>query len=139
MMRITLPKWMNLFIVLGIIGLISILTGYIFNTSICIFYNTTGVPSPSCGMTRAYKSLFRGDLSAAFKYHPLFILPPLLPLLFTKTIRKNKKLLNSLIALAMVILLGTWIVRLIVLFPDKDPFFFNQGALIPRLYNKIFK
>ena len=38
----------------------------------CIFRFTTGVPCPGCGMTRAYAALLRGDVAAAFAYHPLF-------------------------------------------------------------------
>lgn len=36
------------------------------------------IPCPGCGMTRAWLSLLRGDLSAAFLYHPLFWTAPLL-------------------------------------------------------------
>ena len=38
----------------------------------CIFRFTTGVPCPGCGMTRAYAALLRGEVAAAFAYHPLF-------------------------------------------------------------------
>ena len=42
----------------------------------------TGISCPGCGMTRAWLSLLlRGDLEAAFHYHPLFwILIPGMPL-----------------------------------------------------------
>ena len=42
----------------------------------------TGISCPGCGMTRAWLSLLlRGDLKAAFYYHPLFwILVPAVPL-----------------------------------------------------------
>ena len=42
----------------------------------------TGISCPGCGMTRAWLSLLlRGDLEAAFHYHPLFwILIPGVPL-----------------------------------------------------------
>ena len=35
----------------------------------------TGISCAGCGMSRAWLSLLRGDISAAFFYHPLFWLP----------------------------------------------------------------
>ena len=35
----------------------------------------TGISCAGCGMSRAWLSLLRGDLAAAFAYHPLFWLP----------------------------------------------------------------
>ena len=35
----------------------------------------TGISCAGCGMSRAWLSLLRGDVSAAFFYHPLFWLP----------------------------------------------------------------
>ena len=56
----------------------------------------TGISCPGCGMTRAWLSLLlRGDLEAAFHYHPLFwILIPAVPLFlyrhrFSERTRKN--------------------------------------------------
>ena len=48
----------------------------------CPIKYITGISCPGCGMTRAWLSLLlRGDLKAAFYYHPLFwILIPGVPL-----------------------------------------------------------
>ena len=35
----------------------------------------TGISCPGCGMTRAWGAVLRGDFAAAFRYHPLWILP----------------------------------------------------------------
>lgn len=35
----------------------------------------TGISCAGCGMSRAWLSLLRGDLAAAFAFHPLFWLP----------------------------------------------------------------
>jgi len=37
----------------------------------CPFYAITGHPCPFCGGTRSYAAMWRGDLGAAFRYHPL--------------------------------------------------------------------
>lgn len=46
----------------------------------CPFKRLVGFPCPFCGMTRAYVSLFKLDIAAAFYWHPLFLLG--LPTLF---------------------------------------------------------
>ncbi len=39
----------------------------------CFFRFFTGVPCPSCGMTRAFLSLLKLDFYRSFYYHPLLI------------------------------------------------------------------
>jgi hypothetical protein len=39
--------------------------------SICIFYDTTGLPCPGCGLTRSFVCLAHGRLAEAFRWHPL--------------------------------------------------------------------
>ncbi len=48
----------------------------------CPFLAWTGLPCPTCGMTRAWIAVLTLDLSAAFAYHPLFWTVPLLYLCF---------------------------------------------------------
>lgn len=38
---------------------------------LCLFRRTTGVPCPSCGLTRATAHLLHGDLVGALRLHPL--------------------------------------------------------------------
>jgi hypothetical protein len=38
---------------------------------ICVFRETTGLPCPGCGMTRAMSSLAKGNLASAMHYHLL--------------------------------------------------------------------
>jgi hypothetical protein len=38
--------------------------------SLCVFRRALGIPCPGCGLTRAVAALLRGDLRAAFAYHP---------------------------------------------------------------------
>ena len=44
----------------------------------CVFLWLTGIPCPGCGMTRAWIAVLRGQLTAAFAYHPLFWTAPIL-------------------------------------------------------------
>lgn len=44
----------------------------------CPILAVTGIPCPTCGVTRALFSLLRGDFEGYFKYHPLAV-----PLVFS--------------------------------------------------------
>jgi hypothetical protein len=45
---------------------------------VCPTATLFGIPCPGCGLTRATLALFRGDVAAALKFHPLvFVLTPL--------------------------------------------------------------
>lgn len=44
----------------------------------CLFRNVFGIECPSCGISRAWLALLKGDLRAAIGYNPLFWLPPAL-------------------------------------------------------------
>lgn len=39
----------------------------------CTFYRATGFPCPGCGGTRAFCSLFRGELWKSIWYHPVVL------------------------------------------------------------------
>ena len=38
---------------------------------LCLLRRTTGLPCPTCGMTRSFCAMGRGDLGDAFRNHPL--------------------------------------------------------------------
>jgi len=125
------------FIMFLFIGSISLLFSFIFKRSACLFLNLTGVPCPSCGMTRAYILLLRGDISQAFYYHPLFIAPIVITIMMHEKISANKKLFNRLIIILIVIIFIVYLVRLILLFPENEPFVFFSDAILPKFYRFI--
>jgi hypothetical protein len=43
-------------------------------SSICMMRRTTGIPCPTCGMTRSLASLAKGQFSQSLDYHPFGIL-----------------------------------------------------------------
>ena len=42
-----------------------------FGVTLCPMKRLLGVPCPTCGTTRAFAALFRGDVSGAFAQQPL--------------------------------------------------------------------
>ena len=108
----------------------------------CLFKFITGLPCPGCGMTRAYLHLFTGDIKGAFYYHPLFWLVPIV--LVIVIWRKNPycqkwRQANSLWFGVLGLVLGVYLVRLGLYFPQQAPLDFDAQAVLPRLIASIFK
>lgn len=45
-----------------------------FPTPLCPLHTLTGIPCPTCGMTRATNALLHGDFAGALKWNPLLTL-----------------------------------------------------------------
>lgn len=83
----------------------------------CFFRFLTGVPCPSCGMTRAFMALIKLKLTDSFYYHPLLI-----PSLITAFIaihgdvpifNINKKICDVYLWIFIIIFLAVYLFRLI--------------------------
>ena len=96
--------------------------------SICVIYNTTGLPCPSCGMTRAFLYLAKLDFAEAFHYHPLF---PMVPLLFFSYLKGNQKLLITICLIFIVV----WLIRMVLYFPDIEPLNYNNSSIFGIIIN----
>jgi len=125
------------FVIFLSVGIVGILFGLIFERSICLFLNITGIPCPACGMTRAYISLFKGNLAQAFYYHPLFLIPIVVIFISHEKIKSNKKVFNGLIISLIIIVMIVYVIRLILFFPDKEPLTFFSDAILPRFFRFI--
>ena len=83
----------------------------------CLLRNFTGIPCPTCGMTRAWLACFRLELWAAFCCHPMFWSIPVLALAFLLEgyAFPGRKITS---AISIVTLLGfgiTWLIRIVLL------------------------
>ncbi len=102
----------------------------------CVFRKTTGVPCPGCGMTRAHLAALRLDFKDAFFYHPLWFLPAPLAaaeLFFPGGVFRSKKAQNALTAVLLAAVLGVYLVRMILYFPDTPPMEYQPDNLLLRL------
>lgn len=114
-----------------------VLLGFVNIKTRCIFKMVTGIPCPSCGMTRSYISLLHGNIYKAFFYHPLFLIPIILFIMyilkeFSSIIKKiySSKYLWIIITILFIIV---YIIRMNALFPNKAPMNTYKDAIIPHI------
>ncbi|CEO08340.1 DUF2752 domain-containing protein [Paraclostridium sordellii] len=90
----------------------------------CLLKNKIGIPCPGCGMTRALESFLHGDIKKAFYYHPLFLIPIFIAIVFLfgnndffAKLIKNKNIWIFLVILVLLV----YIIRMVLMFPDVAP------------------
>ncbi len=116
------------------------------NGNLCYFKATIGFPCPGCGLTRSYLCLFKGDLKGAFYYHPLFLLPLIVfmvfflyyqPFIEIKIVKKlyNSKVFWICILIPLAIL---YVIRLILFFPNVEPMNYNENNILLNTFKHIF-
>ena len=124
-------KVLVLYFIFIVIGGISFIISLFADISLCIMYNVTGIPSFSCGMTRAFGSL--PYIRQALAYHPLFFVVPFIPLLLLVSVKTR----NIISALLIILFIGTWIIRMVLLFPHSEPMLYNENSLFEYIRNVI--
>ena len=116
------------------ISVIILLAFAVFSdTGICVFRRVTGVPCPSCGMTRSYLALFHGDLKTAFFMHPLFWLVPIIAGLLLFSHFKKIKFTKVYIVIT-IIFIAVYILRMILYFPHTYPMDYEFSSIIGRIF-----
>lgn len=103
----------------------------------CPIKYVTGISCAGCGMTRAYLSLLRLDLHAAFVYHPLFWLVPVVALAIWKKKKIKPEYYKAVLIVAIVLLLVVYIYRMIQGEGDIVVFKPEDGMII-RFLNNLF-
>ena len=114
-MRHRFMLWLQKYQVAFIIAIALVLfyaVTYMLGAS-CLVKYLLGVSCPGCGMTRACLSALMLDFSAAFYYHPLWIvMPPLAVLLIFLWAKRKKKAFFAVLALFFLALIGVYLYRL---------------------------
>ena len=78
----------------------------------CPIRFVTGISCAGCGMTRAYLALFHLDIRAAFHFHPLFPLPPVILVLFLFRHKFSEKLFNLILFTIILLFVIVYLYRL---------------------------
>lgn len=97
--------------------------------SICLIRGLTGIPCPSCGMSRAITAAINGDIINAFKFHPLFWLPFILFVLIVF----KRKLFKQIIIGAIILIMIVYIFRMLMFFPDIEPMKYNEKSILKQV------
>ncbi len=107
---------------------------------LCQFRVIFGMPCPGCGMTRAFLSVLHGQWQQAFFYHPLWPLVILLAGLYFVSIVLGKDWFRNqtFLIIIFVIFVGTYLIRMILLFPDTPPLDFNPDGVFPKMIRSFF-
>lgn len=81
----------------------------------CLFRKATGIPCPTCGMSRAWMSFLRLDLATALRYHPLFWCIPVLGIVYVLDgfPIPGKRLSRMLYAVILLLLALSYGIRLV--------------------------
>ncbi|SFC19308.1 Protein of unknown function [Clostridium uliginosum] len=113
------------------IGVLALIISHYINQPICIFYRFIGIPCPTCGMTRAFENILKGNLIEALKFHPLFPLIFLFPMFFTKYSKKFIYILSA-------IFVSVWIIRMFLFFPNIPPMDINKNSILLKILSVLF-
>ena len=129
-------KGISLIIWLILFALYCVLTTK-FLGSACPAYLIFGIPCPGCGMTRAWISLFSGDIAKAFYFHPAFFAAAIIAvcviLCEIKPKLKKSKVITGIYLVLCVAFLAAYVYRMIVFFPNEEPINYNENSLLAMI------
>lgn len=108
----------------------------------CVIKNVSGIPCPSCGMTRSYLHVLHGEFPEAFYDHPLFFtVPIILVIAYMLSINQHNQQTTKVLTVIMFIIITMFIVlyvyRMILYFPHTDPLKFYDRGLIPTIIRRF--
>ena len=107
------PEKLGLKLVFLAVFILLLLIWYLLELP-CIPRLLTGIPCPTCGLTRAWLAAFQLDFADAFWQYPMFWSIPLLVLylLFDGRLSRNKCINNWLLGLMIAGIFLIWIARI---------------------------
>ncbi len=105
----------------------------------CIIKYLTGVPCPSCGITRAHLEFFRLNFSGAFMMHPLFFYSLIAVCLgiwtFFKPEIAKSKVFNIFIGALVLVFIAAYITRMILFYPHTAPMDHKDDSLFGVIFS----
>jgi len=119
------------YIILLLVAGISFGVSLFTNISPCPLHAVFGIPCPACGMSRAFLSL--PNFRQAFFYHTLFFTVPFIP--FMAILSEHTR--NVVSAILVVLFVGMWVVRMVLLFPHTPPMEYNNSSVLEFILARI--
>jgi len=135
-------KVKNFFIMVIIVGVYLSALEWLGSGTKCVVKNISGIPCPSCGMTRSYLHVLEGDFQAAFYDHPLFFTVPfILIIAYILSVKYEDKKLTRILTILLFIIIAAFIIvyiyRMINYFPNTDPLKFYDRGIVPSIIRKL--
>jgi hypothetical protein len=86
------------------------------NNGLCIIKKIFGFSCPFCGMTRAYKAFFSGEMQTALNFNPAFLLPPVSLFTYIAALisKKHKGTFFAIFFISAAIILLVWCLRILM-------------------------
>ncbi|MGG7161910.1 DUF2752 domain-containing protein [Clostridium baratii] len=107
----------------------------------CLIKTSIGIPCPGCGMTRAWIEAINLSFYEAFKFHPLFLLAPILIILIIirgkESVGKYTKYIDISIVIIIVLFLGVYAFRMYMYFPNDVPMDINKESMLFKIIKLI--
>lgn len=107
----------------------------------CLIKTSIGIPCPGCGMTRAWIEAINLNFYEAFKFHPLFLLAPILIILIIirgkESVGKYTNYIDISIAIIIVLFLGVYVFRMYMYFPSDVPMDINKESMLFKIIKLI--
>ena len=135
--------WLKYRLEIGAIAIVAVLYFSFFIAGItCPLKFVTGISCPGCGMSRAVMNAVKGDFSAAFSYHPMWITLPIIAffLIFFR-IKKMVTESNIVLGVFVTLMVLVYIYRLfflaqdVVVFSPSDSVFVRVYSYVRGLFN----
>lgn len=119
-----------------LIFILSIIILVVFYYSVgCPIRWMTGVSCPSCGMTRAAMALLRFDFTAAYNYHPLIFILPIVAIVYFFRKRLSKKAQTFFFVLFIALMLIVYILRML---SGSEIVFINfESGIFHKIYYSL--
>lgn len=134
MIKIGAPRSNRRFyLVFGLALAIGLSFHYLLTNTTCLIRGSIGIPCPTCGLSRAYKFLLRGDVLRAFKFHPLFWLIPLVAIYVGYAWYTQRKMNRYILLSILIIFIGVYLWRMMTYFPRVEPMIINEKSYLFKL------
>lgn len=112
----------------------------ILGQSLCMVKFFTGIPCPGCGMSRSFFYLLIGEWQLAWQMHP-FSFACVIFVLFLVwdryLLQREGKRIMWMLTVLCIGMLGYYVYRMILFFPEIEPMCYEQSNFIYYLRSEI--